>query len=45
MDDCIITKVSDTEFYVVLNAGCKEKDLAYFESVLKSDVTRKSVQI
>ena len=24
MDDCIITKVSDSEFYVVLNAGCKE---------------------
>jgi aminomethyltransferase len=26
-DDCIITKVSDTHFYVVLNAGCKDADM------------------
>ena len=28
-DDCIITKVSDNEFFVVLNAGCKMTDLAH----------------
>ena len=28
-DDCIITKVNDEHFYVVLNAGCKDKDMAH----------------
>ena len=28
-DDCIITKVTDDHFYVVLNAGCKDKDMAH----------------
>lgn len=28
-DDCIITKLSDNEFYVVLNAGCKTTDLEH----------------
>ena len=28
-DDCIITKVSDTHFYVVLNAGCKDADMKH----------------
>jgi aminomethyltransferase len=26
-DDCIITKVEDDHFFVVLNAGCKDTDL------------------
>ena len=26
-DDCIITKVAEDDFYVVLNAGCKHTDL------------------
>jgi len=33
-DDCIITKVSDEHFYVVLNAGCKEKDLKHMRNHL-----------
>lgn len=28
-DDCIITKVNDEHFYVVLNAGCKDGDMAH----------------
>ena len=28
-DDCIVTKVKDNHFYVVLNAGCKDKDMAH----------------
>lgn len=31
-DDCIITKVDDNHFYVVLNAGCKDKDMRYFRT-------------
>ena len=29
-DDCIVTKVADDDFFVVLNAGCKHTDLAHF---------------
>ena len=25
----VVTKVSDTELYIVVNAGCREKDLAH----------------
>ena len=32
VDDCIITKVSEDEFFMVLNAGCKDKDLAHINS-------------
>ena len=28
-DDCIITKLAEDDFYVVLNAGCKETDLKH----------------
>lgn len=31
IDDTVITKVSDTELYMVLNAGCADKDLAHIE--------------
>jgi aminomethyltransferase len=34
-DDCIITKVNDTHFYVVLNAGCKEKDMVHMRKHLE----------
>ena len=30
-DDCIITKVTDDHFYVVLNADCKETDFEHFD--------------
>ena len=28
-DDCIITKVDDNSFFMVINAGCKDNDLKY----------------
>ena len=28
-DDCIITKLKEDDFYVVLNAGCKFTDLEH----------------
>jgi len=31
-DDCIISKVTDEHYYVVLNAGCKDKDLRHFRT-------------
>lgn len=37
-DDCIITKVSEDEFYVVLNAGCKETDLQHWYSNKPNDM-------
>ena len=37
-DDCIITKVADDEFYVVLNAGCKETDLAHWDAYKSADM-------
>ena len=44
-DDCIITKMSDTEFHVVLNAGCKFTDLAHIESVKTSEFNGKDITI
>jgi aminomethyltransferase len=35
VDDTIITRLGAELFYVVTNAGCREKDLAYFEEQLK----------
>jgi len=35
-DDCIITKVADDHFYVVLNAGCKHTDMKHFRDNLNS---------
>lgn len=37
-DDCIITKVADDDFYVVLNAGCKETDLAHIAAFKSADM-------
>ena len=31
-DDCIITKVADDHFFMVINAGCKDNDLAYMNA-------------
>lgn len=38
IDDLIITRVSDTRFFAVINAGCKEKDIAWIESQMPDDV-------
>jgi len=37
-DDCIVTKVADDDFYVVLNAGCKETDLAHWNAHKPADM-------
>lgn len=31
-DDCIITKVTEDHFYVVLNAGCKFTDMEHIKN-------------
>lgn len=38
IDDLIITRVSDNEFFAVINAGCKEKDIEWIESQMPDDV-------
>jgi len=35
IDDTVIAKVSDEHLYLVVNAGCREKDLTHIESYLK----------
>ena len=34
IDDTVVTKVSATEIYIVVNAGCREKDLGHFRKHL-----------
>ncbi len=36
-DDCIITRDDTDKFFVVLNAGCKDKDLAHMRGQLKTE--------
>lgn len=43
-DDCIVTKVTEQEFYVVLNAGCKETDLAHIDSIMGSEFSGKDIK-
>lgn len=38
IDDLIITKITDSKFFVVINAGCKEKDIAWIESKLPKNI-------
>ncbi|CAM6123379.1 unnamed protein product [Calypogeia fissa] len=35
IDDTVITKVTDDHIYMVVNAGCRDKDLEHMESHLK----------
>lgn len=37
-DDCIITKIAEDDYYVVLNAGCKETDLAHWNEHKPADM-------
>ena len=39
IDDLIITKITDTKFFIVLNAGCKEKDEAWIRKNLPVGVS------
>lgn len=41
IDDLIITRVEDNKFFVVLNAGCKGKDLEWIKSHLPAGVRMK----
>jgi aminomethyltransferase len=36
IDDTVVTKVTPHEIYMVVNAGCREKDLAHLEKHLKA---------
>ena len=36
-DDCIITKLEDDDFYVVLNAGCKFTDMDHIKAYTPKD--------
>ncbi|MCE3255661.1 MAG: Aminomethyltransferase (glycine cleavage system protein) [Rickettsiaceae bacterium] len=38
IDDLIITKLSADKFFVVINAGCKEKDIAWIKKNLPSSI-------
>jgi aminomethyltransferase len=39
IDDLIITKLTDTKFFIVLNAGCKEKDSAWIRKNLPTGIS------
>ncbi|MFK7839772.1 MAG: glycine cleavage system aminomethyltransferase GcvT [Bdellovibrionales bacterium] len=39
IDDLIITRVNDTKFFAVINAGCKDKDIAWIKSQLPDHLT------
>lgn len=39
IDDLIITRVHDTKFFVVINAACKEKDIAWMKKHLTGGLT------
>ena len=36
IDDSVITKVKDNHIYLVVNAGCRDKDLAHIEEHMKA---------
>ncbi len=38
IDDLIVTKLSDTSFFAVINAGCKDKDIEWIEENLPETV-------
>lgn len=46
-DDCIITRLEDEKFYMVTNAGCREKDYAFLTSALEewNNAKQPSVQL
>lgn len=44
-DDCIVTKVTEEDFYVVINAGCKVTDLAHIGQLINDEFKGKDIQI
>lgn len=43
-DDTVVSKYGD-HVYMVINAGCKDKDLAHMKSVLESEFKNKDVKM
>lgn len=43
VDDTIITKHDDDSFYIVTNAGCREKDIAFIKDELKKFDTNNKI--
>lgn len=43
IDDLIITKITDEKFFIVLNAGCKEKDSAWIRKNLPTSISFKEL--
>lgn len=41
IDDFIVTRCGEYSYFCVINAGCKEKDIAWIKSQLPDDVTLK----
>ena len=39
IDDLIITRVSENKFFAVINAGCKDKDIAHIKKNLPDGIT------
>lgn len=39
IDDLIITRINDNKFFAVINAGCKDKDIAWIKSQLPEHLT------
>lgn len=39
IDDLIVTKLSDTKFFAVVNGACKDKDIAWFKKHLPQNIT------
>ncbi len=44
IDDLIITKLAQDKFYIVINAGCKEKDIEWMKSQLPSAVAFRELE-
>ncbi len=44
-DDCIITKVTETDYYVVINAGCKVTDLQHINALINREFVGKDISI
>jgi len=44
VDDTVITRLGKDSFYFVTNAGCRENDLAYIKSQLRSFLESKGIQ-
>lgn len=38
IDDLIVTRLAENKFFVVINAGCKEKDIAWIKQNLPVDI-------